>query len=183
MACLLQSVVRKSGVDSNDWDTYLKYLLFASRSAPHTVTGFIWFELIKGWDVRGALEMLKEGWLEGCVLEKALHEWVEELSDRLMSMEELVSTRESLSKLKIKDTLDKKSRPRQLSVGSMVLMRVPGLVGKLDDSWNGLYEVVDKISPVTYQLAIPGKAISHKWCISPCSDSGRLLMLECSELS
>ena len=36
-------------------------------------------------------------------------------------------------------------------------MRVPGLVGKLDDSWDGPYQVIDKISPVTYQLAIPGR--------------------------
>ncbi len=59
------------------------------------------------------------------------------------------------SRVLMKDTYDKKSRPKELDVGSMVLMRVPGLVGKLDDSWDGPYKVVDKISPVTYQLAIP----------------------------
>ena len=37
-------------------------------------------------------------------------------------------------------------------------MRVPGLTGKLDDSWEGPYEVVDKISPVNNQLAIPERA-------------------------
>ncbi len=62
-----------------------------------------------------------------------------------MSMAELISTCESASKVKTKDDYDKKSRPRELDVGSMVLMRVPGLVGKLDDSWDGPYEVVDKI--------------------------------------
>ena len=152
-----KSMVRKSGVDSRDWDTYLKYLLFAYRSAPHTVMGFTPFELIYGRDVRGPLEMLKQGWLEGSIPEKALHEWLEQLRDRLVSMAELVSTRESASKVKMKDTYDKKSRPRELDVGSMVLMRVSGLIGKLDDSWDGPYEVVDKISPVTYQLAIPGR--------------------------
>ena len=39
----------------------------------------------------------------------------------------------------------------------MVLMCVPGLVGKLDDSWNGPFKVVDKLFPVTYQLDIPGR--------------------------
>ena len=38
--------------------------------------------------------MLKQGWLEGSIPEKALHECVE-LRDRLVSMAELVSTRES----------------------------------------------------------------------------------------
>ena len=62
-----------------------------------------------------------------------------------MSMAELVGTCESASKVKTKDAYDKKSRSRELDVGSMLLMRVPGLVGKLDDSWDGPYEVVDKI--------------------------------------
>ena len=123
--------------------------------------------------------MLKQGWMEGSIPEKALQEWIKQLRDRLVSMAELVSTRESASKVKMKDTYDKKSRPRELDAGSMVLMRVPGLVGKLDDSWDGPYEVVDKISPVTYQLAIQGEVVSHKRCISTCSDSGKLLTLEC----
>ena len=67
--------------------------------------------------------MLKQDWLEGSIPEKALHEWVEELRDRLVSMAELVSTCESASKVKMKDTFDKKSRPRELDVGSRVLMR------------------------------------------------------------
>ncbi len=143
-----KSMVQKSGVDSRNWDTYLKYLLFAYRSAPHTVTGFTPFEPIYGRDVQGPPEMLKQGWLEGSIPAKALHEWVEELRDRLISMAELVSTRkvvyqqklymirdrlvsmaelvstrESASKVKMKDTYDKKSRPRELAVGSRVLMR------------------------------------------------------------
>ena len=61
------------------------------------------------------------------------------------------------SRVLMKYTYDKKSRPRELDVGSRVLMRVSELVGKLDDSWDGPYQVVDKISPVTYQLAIPGR--------------------------
>ena len=61
------------------------------------------------------------------------------------------------SRVLMRDTYDKKSRPRELDVGSRVVMRVPGLVGKLDDSWDGPYEVIAKISPVTYQLAIPGR--------------------------
>ena len=46
---------------------------------------------------------------------------------------------------------------------SMVLMQVPGLTAKLEDSWEDPYEVLDKTSPVNYQLAIPG--IARKPCI------------------
>ncbi len=63
-------MVQKSGADRKDWDTYLKDLLFAYRFVPHTVTGFTLFELTYGRDVRWALEMLKQGWMEGSILEK-----------------------------------------------------------------------------------------------------------------
>ena len=60
-------------------------------------------------------------------------------------MVELVSTHEPASKVKMKGAYDKTSRPRELDKESMVLMRVPGLVGNIDDSWHGPYEVVGEI--------------------------------------
>ena len=122
------------------------------------MTGFTPFELIYGRDVRGPLEMLKCTWLDGELPEKSLHDWVEQLKDRMEVMSQLASSREKAAKVKMKSNYDKKAKPRTLEVGSMALMRVPGLTGKLDDSWEGPYEIVDKISPVNYQLAIPGRA-------------------------
>ena len=43
-----KSMVRKSGIESRDWETYLKFLLFAYRFAPHRVMVFTPFELIYG---------------------------------------------------------------------------------------------------------------------------------------
>lgn len=37
---LLKSMLKKAQGDRKDWDKYLKYLLFAYRSTPHSVTGF-----------------------------------------------------------------------------------------------------------------------------------------------
>ena len=58
-------------------------------------------------------------------------------------MSQLISTRESATKVKIKESYDRKAKPRELEIVSMVLMHVPGLVGKLDDSWNGSFEATD----------------------------------------
>ena len=63
----------------------------------------------------------------------------------------------------MKQTYVKKAKSRSFEMGSMVLMRVPDLTAKLEDSWEGPYEVLDKTSPVNYQLAIPGR--SRKPCI------------------
>ena len=40
----------------------------------------------------------------------------------------------------------------------MVLVRIPQLTEKLDDKWDGPYEVLEQVSPLTYRLAIPGRA-------------------------
>lgn len=149
-------MLKKAQGDRKDWDKYLKYLLFAYRSTPHSVTGFTPFELIYGRDVRGPLEMLKSTWLDGALAEKPLNEWVQQLRVKMEAMSQLASSREKAAKEKMKKAYDQKAKQRSFEVGSMVLMRVPGLTGKLEDSWEGPYEVVDKVSQVNYQLAIPG---------------------------
>ena len=57
----MKPMIKKTELDHRDWDKCLKYLLFAYRSTPHSVTGFSPFELIYGRDVRGPLELLRMG--------------------------------------------------------------------------------------------------------------------------
>ena len=159
----MKSMIKKTELDHRDWDKCLKYMLFAYRSTPHSVTVFSPFELIYGRDVRGPLELLKDGWMSGELPERGLHDWVEQLKERMEAMAQLASTREKAGKVRMKQTYDKMAKGRSFEMGSMVLMRVPGLTGKLENSWEGPYEVLDKTSPVNYQLAIPGRA--RKPCI------------------
>ena len=44
---------------------------------------------------------------------------------------------------------DKSNKLADFPVGSMALVRTPGLFAKFDDSWLGPYEVHCKVSPVT----------------------------------
>ena len=159
----MKSMIKKTELDHRDWDKCLKYLLFAYRSTPHSVTGFSTFELIYRRDVRDPLELLKDGWMTGELPERGLHDWVEQLKERMEAMAQLDSIREKAGKVRIKQTYDKKAKSRSFEMGSMVLMLVPGLTAKLEDSWDDPYEVLDKTSPVNYLLAIPGRA--RKPCI------------------
>ena len=52
---------------------------------------------------------------------------------------------------------EKQSKPRELKEGSMVLLRIPGLGRKLDDTWDGPYEVHRKIGDVNYEVIVPNK--------------------------
>ena len=159
----MKSMIKKTELDHWDWDKCLKYLLFAYQSTPHSVTGFSPFELLYGRGVRGPLKLVKDGWISGELLERGLHDWVEQLKERINAMTQLASTREKAGKMRMKQTYDKKAKSWSFEMGSMVLMQVPGLTAKLEDSWEGPYEVLDKTSPVNYQLAIPGRA--RKPCI------------------
>ena len=124
----MESMIKKTELDHRDWDKCLKYLLFAYRSTPHSVTGFSPFELIYGRDVRGPLELLKNGWMSGELPERRLHDWEEQLKERMEVMAQLASTREKAGKVRMKQTYDKKAKSRSFEMGSMVLMRVLGQI-------------------------------------------------------
>ena len=43
-----------------------------------------------------------------------------------------------------------------------MLVRTPNLAGKLEDIWEGPYEVTNRISSVTYELAVPARRIKKR---------------------
>ena len=49
---------------------------------------------------------------------------------------------------------DKKARERSLEEGDLVLIRIPGLIDKLEESWKGPYEVVGKLNRVDYRIKV-----------------------------
>lgn len=63
--------------------------------------------------------------------------------------------KERIVKDDMKIFYDRGARNRHLQVGDMVLIRVPPLTGKLNDTWSGSYEVLQVVTPVTYELAVP----------------------------
>ena len=48
----------------------------------------------------------------------------------------------------MKRDYDQTAKVRSLEEGEMVLMRLPGLTGKLDDSWDGPYKIYRKVNAV-----------------------------------
>ena len=59
LKAMLKKVASEEG---RDWDILLPYILFAYREVPQATTGFSPFELVFGREVRGPLDVLKEGW-------------------------------------------------------------------------------------------------------------------------
>ena len=51
--------------------------------------------------------------------------------------------------------MTKNANLREFNEGTLVLVRTPDLAGKLEDIWEGPYEITRRISSVTYELAVP----------------------------
>ena len=151
----LVPVLKKSLENKLDWARQLKFALFACRSAPNRDSGFSPFELVFGRIVRGPLELLRETWDSEEKKAMNVSQWVEELGQRLEVIRDTMREKMVVAKEKLKRDYDRGARLRSFDVGEMVLMRIPGLAGKLEDAWDGPYEINRKLSDVNYEICVP----------------------------
>ena len=153
----LKGMLRKARDLGKEWDDLLPYCLFAYRSAPHTNTGIAPFELLFGRNIRGPLEVLKSGWMGGEIAEKSIVGWVAGLKKKLQATAAIVEQKELEAKTRMKKSYDKRATLISFKPGDMVLMRIPQLQAKLQDTWDGPFEVLSQVSPVTYVIAVPNR--------------------------
>ena len=133
-----------------DWVEQIPFCLFALRSAPNKDTGFSPYQLVYGHRVRTPLDVLHQGWAEMEFGELETEEWSEWLVQRLEVWHDLVRERGKKASGERKVLYDKSTVERSLDPGDQVMCRIPGLIGKLEESWHGPYKVVAKKGRVDY---------------------------------
>ena len=133
-----------------DWVEQIPFALFALRSAPNKDTGFSPYQLVYGHRVRTPLDVLHQGWAELEFGELETEEWSDWLVQRLEVWHDLVRERGKKASGERKALYDKSTVERTLEPGDQVMCRIPGLVGKLEESWHGPYKVVAKKGRVDY---------------------------------
>ena len=153
----LKGMLRKLGGVEREWDCLLKFCLLCYRSTPHTATGFSPFELVHGYPMRGPLEAIKDGWLQGELNLKDTVQWVQDLRNTLTKLHEQAEKNEGEYKKASKKYYDRKARNRSFQKGDMVLLHTPSLTGKLDSIWDGPFEVMGVLSETSYKIAVPNK--------------------------
>ena len=171
-ACL-KGMMKRSEVDLKYWDKNLKYLLFAYRDTPHTVTGFSPFVLLFGREVKGPLSLVYSSWMDDESDGVEANVWLTNLKEQMALTSSVVTEREKLAKAKMKVAFDKHAKEKLFDVGEEVLVRRPGLQRKLGDSWDGPYKILEKISPLNYKVETPGRKskvlhvnLLKKWSVS-----------------
>ena len=137
-----------------DWVGQLPFALFALRSAPNKDSLFSPFQLVYGHRVRTPLDILHQGWAELSFSELDTGEWSDWLVDRLEVWHDILRERGKEASEKRKKLYDKGTVARTLEAGDQVLCRVPGMCGKLMESWHGPYVVEERKSKVDYRVKV-----------------------------
>ena len=155
----LKPMLRKASHLGLDWVTQLPFALFALRSAPNRDSSFSPYQLVYGHRVRTPLDILHQGWADLSFDELDTDEWSGWLVDRLEVWHSTQRERMLEASGKRKAQFDRGTVVRQLEKGDKVLCRIPGCVGKLEESWHGPYVVEEKVGEVNYKVKVGrGKA-------------------------
>ena len=151
----LKQMLRKMiGEEGQDWDKLVPYILFAYREVSQSSMGFSPFEMVNGRDVRGPLDMLKEGWTGAKPGGDDIITYVIRIHECLETAKETVLENLRQAQQKQKTWYDKRSRETQFEVGDKVLVLLPTRTEKLLAKWKGPYNVIRKVGKVNYELEI-----------------------------
>ena len=159
----LKSMLRKFvSRNQKDWDEYLPYLLFAYREVPQETTGFSPFDLLYGRQVRGPLDVLREGWTEDQAAPIPVATYIVEMRQRLAEMTQLVAEHTAKSQQRQKQQYDKGTKQRCFEVGDQVLVLLPSTANRLKLQWAGPYRIIRKMGTVDYEVETPGRRREKK---------------------
>ena len=87
-------------------------------------------------------------WIEGTIPDCNLIEWVERMKANILDFSTMACNRTALAKVKMMHYHRDRGncKPPEYCLGSMVLVRTPGVSSKFADVWLGPYEVVRQVT-------------------------------------
>eukprot|EP00253_Pinus_taeda_P011608 PITA_11608 len=153
---ILKKIIAKN---KSNWDSQLKFALWADRVTPKRSTGVSPFELVYGkaivFPVQLAMsvaKLLQEAEEEPSALTRRIHQLVE-----LQESREHVEARLYDYQQKMKLLFDKKAKDRPLQLGDLVLrwdvrQEDKGKHGKFDPLWFGPFKIVEERGNNTFLL-------------------------------
>ena len=138
-----------------EWDRKLPALLMAYRSAEHEVTACTPARLMLGREIRLPVD-LTTGRPPDEGLPTVATEYAVALQQRLVEAHTQVRNRLKLAGEAMRRRYDKGSRAVALEAGDKAWLHNPrrrkGLSPKLQSPWEGPYDVIEKISEVTFRI-------------------------------
>nr|XP_015210947.1 PREDICTED: uncharacterized protein LOC107078390 [Lepisosteus oculatus] len=157
----LKSMLRKTmQKDGKNWDQLLPYLMFAVREVPQASTGFSPFELLYSRKPRGLLDVVKESWEHQPSPLQTIIEHVEQMRERINVIVPLVKENLEKAQAQQQQIYNRGAVAREFQIGDRVLVPTPEC--KFLASWQGPYEVVEKVGPVNYKVKQHDRRRQHQ---------------------
>lgn len=145
--------------NQRDWDTLLPFLLMSYRSAVHETTKNTPARLVFGRELRLPIALCY-GFPPQTQTPPDVY--IDMLMQRLQKIHDYNRMELEATSRRMKDRYDLKSNTNVLEVGTLVWLYAPkrtvGRCPKLQMSWEGPYEVLETLSPVTYRIRHQQKA-------------------------
>ena len=156
----LVSILKKIADEKpNQWDMYLAPALYSYRETPHSSTGMAPATLLFGRPIAGPLEALKVKWTNRQLNETAVNAptYVQELKARLKTGWTAAAKALRQARLRQAKYYNRKAKDRSLQIGEKVLILLPQGNNKLEISWRGPYQIIEKLSRTNYRIQIGRK--------------------------
>ncbi len=152
----LKSILGKCVDEGKDWVEQLSFALFVMRQMPQADSDFSPFDLVYGFRVRTPLDALYSGLFEIESRELDVCGWVREMAEKLELMRDCAELKMAKNKEGRMRYLNRGCKTREFVAGDLVLYRIPRMQCKLSDSWEGPYEVLQKVGAVNYKIGRKG---------------------------
>lgn len=170
----------------SNWDVLLPYVMMAYRSDEHETTGYTPNRLMLGREVSTPLDLIHfVHELPNQVKQIPQNQWAWELQDQLESAHQIVQKYVSGQIMRQKKNHDKNVKLCQCKQGQKIYvhfpLRTPGRSPKFTSQWRGHYQVLKKLTDVTYEVncgSSTRKQVTHADRMRPCPEQ-----ILCGEIS
>ena len=142
-------------IEAQNWDTCLPYAVLAYRTTPHTVTEYSPHYLMYGQELKLPIEDDLR-----VIIQKSIpgnyDKHVINLARKLKQVYEIVRKENRRGQRHSKRYYDKRAHVREFNLGDLVYMTDPFAKHrpkkKFADKWGGPYEIIEKLSQLTYRV-------------------------------
>ena len=151
-----------------DWDKGIPLILFTTHAAPNESTGYSFFELVYGHEVRGPRKFVKDRLLLKEELGTPnLLDYISDFCERLFRMCEMARKHLKESQSGMKAQADRKEETHNFKPGNKVLALLPMVQNPLAARFQGPYKVERKLNAVNYVVSTPDRRKSrHLWHVN-----------------
>jgi len=158
-----------ANVYQNDWDEYLSVVAHYYRTTPNDATGFTPYYVLYGRECVDIDTM----WLKNVQQQQSLVEYTDQLAERMIIIWETMGLKVRRNGLKMqKKHVNAEAKLKEYQPGQLVVIRrIPKgkytsvedgekykIRSALQNRWQGPYPVIAKISLLTYNVLVNGKA-------------------------